>query len=561
MIATASLLLSLMAAIAPLDQPVDQPVSHVITGTAVNAATHARVHGATISLPGGKWLALTDRTGRFRAMVPTRGWPPALRVGAPGLATRDLELPHLPSDADLKPIALSAAARLHIVLPPVLSLSGMKVRWQLQRLIADKGAGVSQEGSFPAGRSDVTLDDVESANYALLVKGTKPLQQAITKVAVKTGESIDLPINITPVTLKLTVVTGEKPVAGAVVDFSSADFLIRGTVFCDERGAATEEMWQRGDFFATLLDHNHAAFGRFVHLDSDTDSISWTYEVPGHHVRGTVIDAATELPLKGVRMRISGNTPAEGGLNGTSSTTDEDGRFEMSAVMDGTHTLSSYLKGYRYDHPLQFTLQKEDGDFETTVRLEKIIDAHSLAVVDWTGTPVTGADMFLATPTSVILLEHSDESGHVTIPPGLEGVAFAVPRGGSFGFTYIPRDLSEDVSLRVPPPAGVLDVLSRSDSGDAIPNVFFTFRINGTLVPSEVFSRFSSVNSLSIRTDETGHATLNRLPSGLYELWPLRTASDVIAIRTGNPPEPPATVVIGDTPQIVTLTIRKKPSS
>ncbi|HEX7676573.1 MAG TPA: hypothetical protein VF713_00500, partial [Thermoanaerobaculia bacterium] len=327
MIATASLLLSLMAAIAPLDQPVDQPASHVVTGTVVNATTHAPVHGATISLPDGKRLALTDKTGRFRAVVPTRGWPPALRAGAPGLATRDLELPHLPSDADLKPIALSTAARLHVVLPP--ALSGTKVTWQLQRLVGDKGAGVSREGSFPAGRSDATLDDVESANYALLIKGTKPLQQSTTKVSVKPGESIELPINITPVTLNLTVVAGEKPVAGAVIDFSSTELLIRGTVVCNERGAATEEMWQRGDFFATLLDHNHAAFGRFVHLDSDTDSISWTYQVPGHHVRGTVIDAASEVPLKGVRIRVNGNTPAGGGLDGVSSTTDEDGRFEL----------------------------------------------------------------------------------------------------------------------------------------------------------------------------------------------------------------------------------------
>src|SRR5437764_2474263 len=210
MIATASLLFSLMAAIARA-----QPASHLVTGTVVNASTHAPVYGATISLPGGRHLALTDKSGRFRAMVPTAGWPPALRVGAPGLATRDLELPHLPSDADLEPIALSTAARLHIVLPP--ALTGMKVRWQLQRLIGGIGAGVIKEGSFPAGRNDVTLDDVESANYALLVIGTKPLQQSITKVAVKTGKSIELPINITPVTLHLTVALSETPVAVALV--------------------------------------------------------------------------------------------------------------------------------------------------------------------------------------------------------------------------------------------------------------------------------------------------------------------------------------------------------
>ena len=370
MIAMASLLLSLTAAIAAAAPP----ASHVVTGIVINANTHAPVYGAIVSLLGGKRLALTDETGRFSAIVPTGGWPPALRVGAPGLATRDLELPHLPSDADLDPIALTTAARLHIVLPP--ALSGTAVRWQLERLFGDKGAGVSQEGSFPASRSDVTIDDVESANYALLVTGTKPLQQFITKVAGRTGESIEMPIDITPVTLHLTVVIGDKPVDGAVVGFSSTDFLVCGTVICDEDGTATEEVWQRGDFLATLLDHNHAAFGRVVHLDSDTDSISWSYVVPAHRVRGRVIDAATETPLKGVRIRISATT---GDL---SSTTDEDGRFELSAVTDGTHSLDSYLKGYRYDRPLPFILHKEDDDFETTIRLEKIIDANSLVRIN-----------------------------------------------------------------------------------------------------------------------------------------------------------------------------------
>jgi hypothetical protein len=186
------------------------------------------------------------------------------------------------------------------------------------------------------------------------------LQQSITKVAVKTGKSIELPLDITPVTLRLTVVIGENPVAGAVVDLSSTDLLLRATVICNEYGRATEEMWQRGDFFASLLDHNHAAFGRVVHLDSKTDSISWSYKVPAHHVRGRVIDAATEVPLKGVTIRIRGNA-----LTGdSSSTTDEDGRFDLSSVTDGTHALSSYLKGYRHDRPLPFTLQKGDGDFD-----------------------------------------------------------------------------------------------------------------------------------------------------------------------------------------------------
>jgi hypothetical protein len=86
-------------------------------------------------------------------------------------------------------------------------------------------------------------------------------------------------------------------------------------------------------------------------------------------------------------------------------------------------------------------------------------------------------------------------------------------------------------------------------------------RINGTLIPEEVLSRFVSMHGSSFRTDQTGHASLALLPPAMYEFWPVRSMTEIAAITSGNAPEPAASVAIGASPQIVTLTFRKKPSS
>ena len=532
---------------------------HVVKGTVVDAKSHAAVRGASVALPNGKRIATAGRNGQFRIELPAAAWPSALTIASPGLADRSVDLPHVPEDVNLKEIALSAEARIHATVPPAFAAE--KLRWSLHRLVAGKVAGTRAVGQFARARADVMIDSLEADNYMLLVSGEGPLQQIATKVSPKRGETVELPIAITPDVLKLSVVSGKKSMSGASVRFHPSDFAWTGTVTCDEEGKATVELWQEGDFLTVLLDNEHAAFGRTAHLSSATGMISWTLEVPSHHVKGHVVDSVTHEALPDVDVRISGTTVSGGGLEGLQVRTDAEGRFEFTAIREGSHTIRTYRKGYRYDRPQTITIDKDDGDWEGEIELDPLRDRPAVIVLDEAGNPLAGVEMFLESTEGMVLLEHTDATGRVTIPPERNGYIFALPATGSFGFTRISSNQSSDVTLRVPKATGSIDVLSQSTAGEPIANVFFLIRINGTWLPFQVFSRFVSLHSLSFRTDATGRAHLALLPEGLYELWPISSADEISALIAGHPSQAPATVVVGDTPQIVTLTFRKKPSS
>jgi hypothetical protein len=531
---------------------------HVVKGTVVDSKTHAAVFGASVSLPNGKRIAVTGRNGQFRAEI-AAPWPPSLIVAAPGHGERSIDLPHVPGDVSLKEIALSPAARIHAVLPPVFGSEDL--HWTLYRTVSGKTTSKRGEGQFARGRADILVDGLDADNYLLLISGEGPLQQIAKRVSPKPGDLLELPIVITPDVLNLSVVSGKAPMAGAKIRFSTHDFEWSGTVTCDESGKSSVEVWQEDDFWASLLDKGKVAFARVAHLRSDTGTISWTFEVPAHRVKGRVVDSSTQKSLADVDVSITGTADPDGGIDGLRTRTDSEGRFEFSAIREGSHTLRAYRKGYRYDRVQTFEITPDDADWEGEIALDPLGERPSIIVLDDAGAPLAGVDMFLASAEGMLLLEHTDETGRIAIPPERSGIAFAVPRSGSFGFTSIAADQSSDVTIRVPRPSGILDVVSQATTGEPISNVYFLIRVNGTWIPPEVFGRFITLHALPPRTDAEGRAHLESLPAGLYEFWPVRTADEMMALKAGHPAQAPATVIVGDTPQIVTLTFRKKPSS
>ena len=152
---------------------------HLVTGRVIDAKTHTAVHGASVAIPNGKRIATTNRAGQFNAEIPAAAWPPTLTITSPGLAERKVELPHVPGNANLKDIALSAESRIHALLPPAFAAETL--RWTLYRLVAGKQAGKRAEGQFAHGRADVIIDSLDSDNYVLVISGEGPLQQIATK--------------------------------------------------------------------------------------------------------------------------------------------------------------------------------------------------------------------------------------------------------------------------------------------------------------------------------------------------------------------------------------------
>jgi hypothetical protein len=209
---------------------------HVVRGIVIDAKSHAAVHGASVSLPNRKRVAVTDRAGYFRIEIPATPWPPSLKIAAPGLAERTVELPHVAGDANLKEIALSAAARIHAILPPAFGAESLK--WTLYQVNSGIVGGRVVEGAFGRAHADVLIDGLAADNYVLVISGQYPLQQVATRVSPRPGDSLELPINITPALLRLSVVSGKVPMKGATIRFAPHDFAWSGSITCDDDGNA-----------------------------------------------------------------------------------------------------------------------------------------------------------------------------------------------------------------------------------------------------------------------------------------------------------------------------------
>jgi hypothetical protein len=527
-----------------------------IQGTVIDARSHAVLPGASISLPDGKRVGYANRKGQFRVELPDVGWPADLLVTAPGHAPQHVPLPHVAAEVDLKTIPLSAEARLRLILPP----QPERIRWRLLRLVGGKGVELLREGSVEPTKTEATIDGLPGATCSLILRGSGPLQQKAIAVSPREGETTDVHVVIVPTILHLAVESGGRRQGGAVIQFVQHGLRWAGLVVCDDHGVANEEMWEPGDYYVGMSVKGKMGFSRLAPLMSDTGAISWTFDIPAHRVVGRVIDSRTHEPLRDVKLTLSGTAPAEGGMEGLDATSDQEGRFEFQGIPEGKHTLQAYLKGYRYDQVQEFQVKEDDRDYETEVSLESLRDAHSLIVLAANGAAVASADVFFVGNAGVELMEHTDAGGRVTLFPRRAGVVFVVPPEGSLAFSRIPMDLSDDVTLRVPPQGGLVDLIAQSSNGEPIPDLFFVLRVNGMMIPPEVFADFAAHHGLTIRTDRTGHARLQFLPVALYELWPVRSPSDVDMLFSGNPPQPAASMSLDLAPQTVTMTFQKRPA-
>jgi hypothetical protein len=91
----------------------------------------------------------------------------------------------------------------------------------------------------------------------------------------------------------------------------------------------------------------------------------------------------------------------------------------------------------------------------------------------------------------------------------------------------------EAVRLIVPRGNASIVIATRSTSGDPVGDVSVALRYNGRFVPSTVRARMLQRVSLPLATGHDGAAVLHHVPQGLYELWPVFSRADYVAIRSG----------------------------
>jgi hypothetical protein len=527
------LLLALLAA---------QP--RAVTGTVVDGTSHQPIFGAVIAAPNGKRLAVTDRAGRFRIRAAAVD---AIAVSAPRSASRSLPLPSGQTPVDFGQIFLWHTARLTVRIPPVVA-PGTHVRWLLGR--AEPGAQALEtvrEGVSTDPVKPIVIDGIEPSHYLVVLSGPEPLQRYALPVSLEPGAEVDLPITIAPITVDVAVTAGAKPLRGAVVRFEHASLFWKTKLPCNADGNASAEIWQGGKFWLFTELAGVTIDGQMQDVVTSKGHATVSLQLPGHAIRGHVVDAKSGAALAGVNVALEIRS------KGTRSTrSDEDGNFRFDAVQEGEHVLRSYKKGYRFNTPVRVKITPDDDELARTIELSPDGVAREARVTDSAGAPIAGATTFFGSGAAVEPLERTDDAGTVALPPGT-GVLFVVPETGSFAYRRISAS-DESVAVPVPRAPGLLTVRSESTHHDPIPFVTFVFRVDGMMIPPAVVGRLATTQHMPFRTDADGRAQMTGLPSGRYDLWPVRTREEMSAIFAGAAAAPAATVMVSSQPQIVTLT-------
>jgi Carboxypeptidase regulatory-like domain len=524
----------------------------VISGSVTAAVTGTPLGRAEIFLPSGKLLATTDQSGRFR--VPVDGpWPLRLRVEAFGRASHVANVPKVIADVDL-PIVLSTGGSVVVTLAPPLGKEAVK--WEARRIIEDTKDEKVRAGEIPAGQSTATVEGLDAGLYRIVLLGEGPLQRMAVPVRVVDGTSVDATVQIKPARLELEVLRAGQPYGGAEVEVIFRDGAAnwRSKVSVGEEGRKAEEIWQRGDYLAGV-----SSWSDFRRLDGD-GTIEWKLDIPDRIIRGRVTDATTGLPLANANVTLEAMSGE--GRNTTGARSGPDGSYEFKMVRSGSYVLGAKVDGYD-ELWTPATPLAEETVVESRDLVLHLASGPVVRAVNAAGMPMPSVLVFVVTPTGVRVAGVTKDDGRLplAIDPDERGIAYVVPRSGSFGmarFAPASESGSQDVVVTVRDGNAALEVQAASTDGDPIGGVSYMMRVDGILMPLEVRQALSQYQGLPATSDAAGRLLLSNIPPGRYEIWPLASRADFDAITSGTPPPAPLNVTLTPGHHVAKLTFKPK---
>jgi hypothetical protein len=504
-----------------------------ITGTVTDRATGTPLPGATITA-AGILLAKSGADGSFDTSI-DGNWPRAIEVGYPGRATRRVNLPRIPGDADLASIALSVGGALRVSIDPPIP---QKLTWELR---TPMNFELLRKGTIEAGATEVSIDGLDEGKHNFSIVGSKPLQRFGTVVQITDGSVIETPIAIEPATVKFAVRRGDAAVGGKTLHVSGPAWT-GGEVTLNADGEATEEIWQRGWFYASVASGGMSS----AREEIDQDEFSWRIDIPDRVVTGRVVDATTGAGLSGARVRF-GVQKGDGKVVRTERT-DSEGRFTFDAVHDGSHEMNVEHDAYLTAEKIQVVVDQASGVYPQEIRLRSRSDGRPLSVVDERGAPLPEALVILGDRNGLREIAFTGVDGRCVVPLGPEdsGTVFVIPRSGSFAFNRIPAQRGDDalIAMRVRAGAATINVEARDSAGKPLPNVLVVPRVNGMMLPLDLIDAFKRMQGVSLMTDAEGRARLSGMPPGVYELWAVTGQDQIRALRSAMPPPPAASLEV-----------------
>jgi hypothetical protein len=504
-----------------------------ISGAVMDRATGEPLPGATITA-SGVLLDKSGTDGAFNAAV-EGPWPRAVEIAFPGRATRRVNLPSVPGDADLSSIQLSAGGALHVtILPPIQQ----KVIWELREPM---NFTLLRQGTLDAGESELSIDAIDEGKHTFIVRGSEPLQQFANVVEVADARATDVTIAIEPGTVTFEVRRGDAGLAGGKVKVGGPNWP-DAEIMLDRDGNAVEEIWQRGRYRAALARGGMS----FARETIETAEFRWRIDIPDRAVTGRVVDARTGAPVEGARVSFAvqkGDAAVQ-----RSERTDSEGRFRFEAVHDGTHEMNVHHPDYLTAEDVPVAVAEASGTYPVDIRLQSRADGRPLSVVDDRGMPLPDALVILGDRNGLREIAFTGADGRCVVPLGPEdsGTIFVVPRSGSFAFSRIPsqRDGEATIEMRVRAGTAVIEVEARDPAGKPLPHVLVIPRVNGLMFAPQLVDAFMRMQGMSLMTDANGRARLTGMPPGVYELWAVAGQDQLRALLSPSPPPPAASLEV-----------------
>ncbi len=524
----------------------------LLTGR-VRAADGSPIVGAFVTDRAG--LAVkSDSLGAFALEIEST-WPSQIEVSYPGLTTKEIAVPKTQVSASLPAVTLVKGSRIGIEIEGVTEDVDVDLasKSDYKRVNVLKSAHVSKDAPHAA------FEDLDKGEYVVVVRGGGPLQRLATRVVVGEGESVTKQIRVEPIAVDMQVHRGESAVAGAVVAAQSDDNQWSSDFRTNSEGHVSVEAWERGQYtFAVRVTETSAPQLLFDRIEG-TSEATVRLEVPDRTIVGRVVDADDGSPVARADVQVESTNDDETG--GTLTVvTGANGEFVVDGLRDGSHTLVAEAESYIRSEPIMVRLDQSSRRREVNLRVSHGI-SRALRVTTRAGIPIRGAIVIEMVGAAVTGVFKTDELGHVTLHTPSRGTAvvYVLPAEGSFAIARLPSKPSEhDESIVVPDGNATLELHANDSTGKPIPHLQFLMRYDGELIPPDVADVLQMRRGIAATTGPDGVARLERLPSGFFELWPVRTREELQNIIAGGAMSAPVQVALKEGLNVASMTFTRK---
>jgi hypothetical protein len=258
--------------------------------------------------------------------------------------------------------------------------------------------------------------------------------------------------------------------------------------------------------------------------------VEWDIAIPDRKITGRIVDdrgkAVGKTPLSvevedgEVRSRIN-------------MMTDTNGAFEYGPAATGRYAIEANPQQHLKPQPLRFELRNDDPDKRVELVMERGAEVR-VRVTREDGTPIAGAvvaDGVSEDGSQTLARHRTSATGEATLRgrAGDVKTIYVIPQHGSFAVSQLtldPATLERGVDVVVPDATSALVIRTRDQKGSVLAGIHFAVRYNGEVIPPAILLLLRSVQHVEYRTTPAGEARIHGLPSGMYELWAYRTASE-----------------------------------